>query len=295
MNITPLMGISFEELEGSPRVVINQHGLSATRSFRVAWNDWQAFARELIGTWRIIGNATQFVPPIAFPGLANLIVSELQLEPFDGTGPDGGNNVSLGAFTNTYTAGGARVTAVYRTMYDEQNLDRADLPAVPQGTYLTYASELSAESIVVPGRIFKWLGTSPAERVPDDQAPGILIPTGSHTLSWQRVLRPPWTAIRSLRGKVNSAPFLSAPAGTVLFLGAQATRQFQFVIGGGFWQIEYRFTECTKELTTGSKVGWNFFYKEQKVGNEHWVEIKDLDDRSPYLGGDFSQLFAFGG
>lgn len=294
MAVSPA-GINFEELENSPRIAINQQGVNAIRVFKLAWADWQAFARELIGTWRIIGGATQFISPIPFPGLPNLIVWEVSVEPFHPDSPDGNVAVSLGAFTNTYTAGGAKVTAHYKTQFDEDNQDRPDLPPVPKGTYLTYSAELGAEVMTIPGRSFKWVGTAPVEKLPDDLNPGILVPTGAFTLHWQRVLRPPWSAIRATRGKVNSTSFLGAPPGTVLFVGAQVTRQFQFVVDGGFWQVEYKFSENTKELTTGSKVGWNFFYKPEKLGAEHWVEVQSQDDNTnPYLSADFAPLFQFG-
>jgi hypothetical protein len=294
MSLTPLFGIQFEELDGSPRITINQQGVLATRSFKVGWTDWQNFAKELIGIWRIIGAATQFVSPIAFPGLPNLIVSEVHVEPFQPDSPDGNAGVTLGAATNSYAAGGAKVTAQYRTQFDLNNRDRDDLPQVPDGTFLVYSAELAAEVLTIPGRTFEWVGTAPAEMLPDDLNPGILIPSGDFTLDWQRVLQPPWTVIRGTRGKVNSSVFLGAPAGCVLFLGAQVTRQFQFIEDGGFWQVEYRFSENTKELSTGAKVGWNYFYKETPVAGEHWVEVRDQSGRTPYLAADFTPLFSFG-
>ncbi len=35
----------------------------------------------------MIGLATQFIPPIEFPGLPNLIVSDVQVEPFEVQSP----------------------------------------------------------------------------------------------------------------------------------------------------------------------------------------------------------------
>jgi hypothetical protein len=293
VSVSPLFGVTFEELEGSPKILINQQGVSATRTFKVAWADWQSLAQELIGIWRLLGGATYFVSPISFPGMTNLIVSDVVVEPYQPESPDANPQVSLGAFTNTYK-GGAKLTAGYRTRFDQNNNQRPDLPSVPRGTYLTYTADLSAELMTVPGRTFEWVGTSPAEFLADDVNPGILLPTGRFTLMWHRVLQPPWTAIRNARGKVNNATFLSAPTGTVLFLGAQVTRQFQFIDDGGFWQIEYSFSENLKELTTGAKVGWNYLYKDKKVGAEHWCEIRDHDGRNPYLSADFAPLFQFG-
>ena len=54
------MSVAFEELEGSPRIQLNEQGVIGLRSFRVAWDDWQTLARELVGTFRAIGLVTNF-------------------------------------------------------------------------------------------------------------------------------------------------------------------------------------------------------------------------------------------
>ncbi|HEY2840276.1 MAG TPA: hypothetical protein VGJ26_14060 [Pirellulales bacterium] len=287
------MSVPFEELEGSPRIRINEQGTTAIRAFRVAWDDWQDFAHELIGEFSVLGLSTQFVPPIAFPGLPNLIVSDVQVEPFDPGNPNGAGGVSLGAFTNAYPDGGAKVTATYRTMFDELNRSRPDLPNVPDGTFLTYSADLGSERIAVPGRAWLW-SDDPTVRVPDDVNPGLLIPSGVFTLRWQRVPLPPWSQIRQLRGKLNSDTFVSSTPGTVMFLGARVSRRFQFIADGGYWNLEYTFSENTKTLADGaSKVGWNYFFKETAIGGEHWLAIEDQDGAAPYPTGDFLQLFQF--
>ncbi len=104
---------------------------------------------------------------------------------------------------------------------------------------------------------------------------------------------PPWAAIRALRGKVNSVPFLESPVGTVLFLGVKAVREFQMLQVGGMWRLDYYFSEQTKELNGGGRVGWNYFYKEEAADGEHWTAITDAGGRAPYQAGDFSYLFQF--
>ncbi len=285
------MAVSFEELEGSPRIRINEQGVTAVRLFHVAWSDWQEFARELIGTFRVVGLATQFVPPIEFPGLPNLIVADLNVEPFDPANPSGDVGVSLGSATNAYLAGGAKVTATYRTLFDEDSRSRKDLPKVPDGTLLTYTADLGSERMAVPGRSWRW---SDGSRVADDVNPGLHVPSGVYTLRWQRVPLPPWNGIRAMRGKVNGSDFLSAPAGTVMFLGARVSRRFQFLGDGGLWSLDYTFSERTKALSDGStQVGWNHFFKETPVSGEHWSAIADSTGNPPYASGDFLQLFQF--
>ena len=285
------MSVAIEELDGSPRFRIAESGTTAVRRLLVAWNQWQALARELVGTYRVVGGGFSFVAP-SHVLLNNLIVSELAVDPWPEEKITSGALTSIASSPNDYPH--AVVTATYRTIYDANNQPRDDLPSVPAGTILTYSADLGAEYMTVPGRVWRWVDPPDNPKVPEDVNPGLLIPSGAYQLTWRRVPRPPWNKIRELRGKVNSGTFVGAPAGTVLFLGARATREFQFLEEGGFWRIEYSFLECTKELTTGAKVGWNYFYKELKVGSEHWVRIEDQDGGAPYRQGDLTQLFQFG-
>ena len=285
------MTVPFQELDGSPKYRIAQSGTTATRRFLVAWPLWQAFARELLGTYQVIGGAFSFTAPSHLL-LGNLIVSELAVDPWPEEKITSGDLLSLASSPNDYEY--AMVTAGYRTIHDQNNLSRPDLPAVPDGTLLTYSADLGAEYVTVPGRVWNWDAAPDDPRVPDDVNPGLLIPQGTYQLTWHRVALPPWEAIRQLRGKVNQAEFVGAPPGTVLFLGARASREFQFVENGGFWRIEYAFLENTKELSSGEQAGWNHFYKESAVDGEHWVAIEDQDGNPPYRAGDLNALFQFG-
>jgi len=287
------MSIAFEELAGSPRLTISQQTTTATRTFRVAWDDWQDFAAQLVGRYTTVGCSFDFVPPLEFPDMPNLVVSELDVEPFDPENPDGGEVSTLTTGANSYPDAGAKITARYETLFDANNQPRPDLPGVPSGTFLTYVADMGAEYQTIPGRVWRWNDTPDDPPVSPDINPGVLIPTGTYRLIWHRVALPPWSAIRQLRGKVNDGSFGGAPAGTVLMMGARITREFQFQRDDGFWRVEYRFAEKTVELSDGTKVGWNYFYKEKAVDGEHWVDIKDDDDQAPYKDGDFSGLFQF--
>ncbi len=288
------MVVSFEELEGSPRIQIREEGTEAQRFFRIDWDDWPDFARELVGHYKVTGDAFSFIEPIEFPGFPNLIVSQLEIEPFEPSRPDGAKVITLRSGANRYLDGGARITAMYTTRFDRDNQPRAEMPQPVDGTYLTYSADLGADYMATPGRNWNWDAPPGDPKVGADVNPGLLIPQGAFQLTWRRVALPPWDTIRQLRGKVNQAQFMGAPAETVLFLGAKATREFQFVEDGGYWRIEYHFLENTKELTTGAKVGWNHFHKETSVAGEHWVAIEDADGTRPYKSGDFTQLLLLG-
>lgn len=261
------------------------------REFRVAWSDWQAFSRELLGSYQRVGCFFQFTPPMSFPDMSDVVVTSLNVEPFDGGNPDGSDIRSIEAGTNSYPSAGAKVTATYESLHHAGS--RSDLPTVPDGTYLTFQTDLGAEYLSVPGRVWRWATPPDFRKLPPDVNPGIVIPTESYRLTWHRVASPDWDILRSLRGKINSETFMGSEAGTVLFLGAKATREFSFVGDDGFWKIEFTFSERAIELAGGGLAGWNYFYKELPIGGEHWAEIEDITGNSPYASADLETLFAF--
>lgn len=286
-----------EELEGSPIVEIEEDGTSATRLFRLPnWDEWRRFARDLIGHYLFIGDVFYFVRPIEFPGFVNLIVSRIRVEPLDPQHPVGDLNF-LRVGTNQYPDAGAKLSVHYKTVYDTDNQQHPDNPKVPRGTYLSYRVDLSTEVETIPGRSWVYdIGGAPP--LPDDIQPKLIRPSGGYTLTWHRVIRPPWSAIRLLRGKLNSASFLGAAPGTVLFLGARMTRQFQFLETGGFWEIRYSFAEDTKKLKDQqTSVGWNYFpRRSENPGDENWAPIRHANSspaEPPYQSGDFNLLFQF--
>src|SRR5947209_17764449 len=105
------MSVSFEELEGSPRLQVGETGMTAWRSFRVAWADWPDFCRELIGSYRVVGGSFVFTAPREVPGFPNLVLSGIELVPFDPASADGTGAVTLVAAPNACTVGGARLPA----------------------------------------------------------------------------------------------------------------------------------------------------------------------------------------
>jgi hypothetical protein len=287
------MAVSFEELEGSPTINLSPQGMTALRLFRVAWDDWPALVQDLIGYYDRVGSTATFTAPLEFPGVENLVVSEIAVEPFDPGNPEGTSVASLTQGTNGYPAAGARVAATYRTLFDSATTARSDMPPVPAGTYLTYDAELSAEFQAVPGRTWHWAASGNPPLAPD-QSPALLVPSGAFHLTWLRVPLPPWQAMRDLRGRVNDASFMGAPAGTVIYLGATVERQFPFSPSGGFWRVTYSFAERAIPLAGGATAGWNYQYKESPVSGQHWIAIADDSGNAPYPAVDFAQLFQFG-
>ncbi len=288
------MPVPFEELEGSPRFSIRHDETLAVRAFRVAWNDWPQFVHELVGRYEARAGQVYFVPPLGLPGFAHLLVSDVEVEPFEPSCPDGSTVRTLYSGANRYPAAGAKVVATYRTRFDEDNAGRIKLPRVPRGTFLTYEADLAAEYLAMPARTWRWDIPPDFPPLAPDVHPGRMLPQSLLRITWHRVPFPPWDAIRALRGCVNDAEFIDSPPGTVLFLGARAKREFTFQSGAGFWRLEYAFQENVKELSTGAQVGWNHWYRESPHDDEHWLAIADEDGNPPYAQGDLSQLFALG-
>ena len=285
------MPIAYEELAGSPKLAATHWGAKAVRSFRVAWDDWLSFARSLLGYAHATAGVATFVAPTPFPGLENLIVTEIAVEPFDPESPAAQPELDLRRDTNRYESG-ARVTATYEALAQWGPSGRRGMPSVPTGTYLSFRGDLGVESIRTPGRYWRW-PTSGSPPLADDVNPLLTIPSGHLQLTWLRVHAPPWSAQRALRGKVNAGEFLGAPAGTVLFTGARVAREFQILDDAALWRIDYFFAEQTEPLAGGGHGGWNHYYREEAEGDEHWLAVADEDGNPPYAAGDFDALFQF--
>jgi hypothetical protein len=298
VSLTP-NGAYFEELGGSPTLEINTQGISAMRKFWIPKTaDLTAFVQEVMGVWVMQGNSPTgtcfFQPPMSYPGFGNVVPSDIKVVPHMpdspmGTFPVG---VTLNGPANDYS-GGWDVTVEYTTQYNV-NPWASFQPAVPNGTYLSYSADLGAETMIIPGRAVSW--GQYVDGVPEllvdasgqdmivkaDVEVGIQRPTGNYTLTWDRVLEPPWAAIRLTRGHVNATTFMGAPPMCVLFLGAQVSRQFQFTDDGGFWKVEYKFAENSVTLNSGTEVsGWNYKFNPDMVNDENWTPLFTYSMTSP--------------
>jgi hypothetical protein len=291
-----------EELEGSPTIEIGFDNTSATRIFRVPnWSDWPAFAGLLIGRYDSTGSLVTITPGIPFPGMPFLFVDRLLIEPFDPANPDGGN-ASLGFGTNEYPMAGAKLTASYRSRFNDE--DSGNLrPTVPDGTFLEIDGDIGAEKVTFPGRQVSD-SSDPSKRFEDDTLLHQLVPLEELNMTWHYVRRPPWNAMRSLRGKVNGAmtPSSWAPGGKflgfeheqVLYLGSTYNREFQFGERTGFWKIKHRFAIKQTFRNDGSPCGWNHVPRRDGTTTDfHRVTLADGVDKPPYRTGDFEPLFGY--
>jgi hypothetical protein len=138
-------------------------------------------------------------------------------------------------------------------------LSDVSLPEVPANTFLTYETDRDAQTVHVSGDSLALPGdltaSNSAAPVVVGQTPAIfpttamgdvILPVTIHRLTWRRVTRPPWTAIRECQGMLNDSAFLGVPAGQLLFDGVKTTRELLDLPDGNpqlVWRLDYRFRE----------------------------------------------------
>lgn len=273
------MAVAFEELENSPRLTISAGKFRGVREFKVAWADHADFILELLGGYRIVGGQPVVVPAAGFPGWFGSIAEEVSVEPFPPDNPNGAAIRSIYEGANLYSF--AKVIATYGVPDNRNTANRPGLPNVPAGTFLSFSSDFGADYLSTPSGWWKWSSDGEKLNTEDAPPPGFLLGTEDFTLTWHRVLSPPWSEIRSARGKINSAPFLDHPAGHVMFMGGRTGIDVDF--GQlSVWRLEYAFKAKSHH--------WNHFFR-RDAGFE---EIESDSGQPPFPSTNFASLFQFG-
>ena len=223
-----------------------------------------------------------------FPGKPWLVLSKADYEAM-GDEKIGGGNFQGTVINETDAAGVAQPTNGYKftLTYETPTFDQGslpdpgnqDLPPLPTDTFLTVKIDLGMMVLATEKSAYEWVTTNDS----GSQALGVKTeiaafrPTETLTLTWHRVPFPPWTNIKTLRGKLNNAVFLGHFAGTVMFVGLVGSREFQ-VNGQRQWQLDYKFV--IKEVPYQDPVlgeqfaGWNeFLRKDPGANNPEWQLI----------------------
>lgn len=248
------MPITYEELEGSPSIIMDREGGSARRVFKVAWSDIGRAITEIFP-----GAAFGYPYTASVPGFPWLRASRMDIAPWN---PEGmtGNFESM----NTYPSG-ARISVDY-VPFKWPETDATEGPAgansdIQDITFLEHKVNFGGEYLTLPNNGVRWdqdpagentftpqagkYDTTQADknfRVFEDVNVGITIPTIEHALTWHYVRRPPWTGIRNCLGKVNSEIHMNTAPETLLFTGASAERSYS-TAGIPTWKLEYRISE----------------------------------------------------
>jgi len=288
------MTVAFEELDNSPKESFDDGSFTARRRFKVAWNDRLDFLQELYGGYKMVGGQFVFVPRASYPPVPQAIVTNVEIEPYPPDKPSD-QITALSNGINGYPY--AIVAATYKIKEDnsQSSANQPSLPSVPDGTFLTYSSDTGGEFLMTPGAAWK---SSPGDKtLKDEVGVPIFIGHEDFTLSWQRVARPPWAAMRDIRGHVNASQFMIYEAETVMYLGSRPSIEFQLQ-QPSTWKLEHRFSvkQIEKTASPGSYVGWNHYWFDEAEAGEHWLKLVDAEagGDSPYQTADFSKLFQFG-
>ena len=276
------MSVPFKELGGSPQEEYTLEGFRAQRQFLIAWDDRDAFAGEVLGAVAQHGATTW----VQYPGKPTAFAVRLRYEPFDPDNPDCKALTDLAEGLNGYTSSFAKVTVDYQTVSPQ---DRQDGPQAETGTHLTYRMEWGVEpQELLPGG-WTWQD-QPALPAPADLVPAKAVPFTDHHLTWSQVIYPPWDAIRTLQGKINSAAFLGCAPGTVLFMGAEANKLYRSGLETGAsefcWRIHYVFRQRALKQG-GQALGWNHFWRPDPPG---WAVLQSAAGPL-YEAADLSLLF----
>jgi hypothetical protein len=252
------------------------------------WDDRQLMVEQLLGEGYEFGGSNR----AQYPGKPDVVAMQVRCEPLaDDVHPQVLSELTEGL--NRYN-GFAKVTVDYELLLPS---GRADLPAVEEGTLLTYRQGSDADTMVLPGQALTW-ASGVEESVPPEAVPLIQVPIIEHRFTWRRVVSPPWEAIRLGVGTVNDPEFLGCAAGSVLFSGATTELEFtrfdDLSDPAMTWRIEYLFREKAVKTVDGSVAGWNHAFRSLPVEDPGWDELIDANGNRPYASSDFAQLFQLG-
>jgi hypothetical protein len=288
------MTVAFKELAGSPIEVFGIEGIKAERRLLCAYEDRYTVVTALLGDGGEFGGNPQCFYPNC--GLARAI--RVRIEPFEKKPDDQGAFDDLTADLNGYSGQFVELVVGYEALGLAGHPPH--LPAPEQGTFLTYRMDFGGEYVALPGQSLQWQSDATLP-VPPEAVPTLRVPIIEHHVTWQRVINPPWDAIRACVGSVNAASFLGAAAETLLFDGAKADRQFtglddlqepQFG-----WRITYVFREKTIRVLDAANdqatYGWNHCYCSVPLPSAGWDRLVDSQGNAFYRTADFSPLFQF--
>ena len=285
-------GIFYRPLAPSPTLTFAREEQSAEEIYMMAWDALDDFVDESLPEIQNIGSFT--VPQMrrSFPDRDDLQTERIVATPFYGEMP--------GDLDGTLVADGveaakwARVTISYKVS-EESEQDPTQDPNDPE-TFLTHRRSMGGEWFIQQG-VPEWVDASATDdaAVADGDANAKInknpffdvkrfIPTIEHSLIWKAVLDPPFDAIIALLGTLNDELLFGAQAETMLFIGAEAEREFTNR-GQKPWRLDLRFRERKDP-------DWNTFWNPEV---KKWQRIlwKDADgNKEPtYPTGDHSFLF----
>lgn len=242
------MPIAFDDEGGFPRMVFEPFRSRATRQGIIAWADISALINDVFPQADVAGI---FPQPIEFPDYGWMLATSMSVEPV-GERVTGATTPSL---TTLPIYEKARITIEYAA--PDHDTDLADPVEL-----LSHRWSPGAEFLVLPTSRLTWAEDGALAK---DVNAGLLVPTIEHEITWNQILFPPFAAIRTRIGRVNSADigFVTGniDGETLLFLGAELSRQIM-TDGARAWQVTYMFSERrVAAADQDDPGGWNHFYR----------------------------------
>lgn len=237
------------------------------------WSDSDGFCNALLGFGHASGPGGTTVTkgsPHQYPLSTNLFCQSAVV--VEGLG----NPILSAAGTPNYD-GGALVQAEYRPAkfdfgpLDYNNTNNQIDPGTPL-TYCTQELDFNTETLLIEGHM---AGDVPAK---------IQVPTTVLNLTFHELPYLPVTAMRNLRGRVNSTAFLGAATGLVLFRGGSTQRKFN-ADGSVVQEVKLCFEE------RDSHYPWNS--GPTKGAPYTWVPVVDTNGNKPYKTADLNPLVIF--
>jgi hypothetical protein len=325
--------VPFEEIGGSPTYALTRTGITATRTLKVRWDYVDALVREF--------NPRPGNLFATFPGRRALWVDTIDIQPWPSTDPQG--ELILNPYQDMAWYQWAQVKVNYTTKphdtEDGNSPRQGDKPNAGNDTILSHKVTVGGEYLILPSKGLVWSeyydpktdqhGIGPimgvdkkgnpvqvgggSRTVAEEVNAGVFVPTVEHNITWHYVAFPPWTAMRTAVGKVNSASWIRCPPGTVLFLGAEASIDIS-AEETKYWTVDYKFVYKNQATADDPEPkGWNYFLRpasglwekiERKpptviqqqpaLGQPVMVPLVDFQagvDRPVYDSADFGPLF----
>ena len=296
--------VAFNEIPGkSPKRVITPNGQRATRTGRVAWGDVDALIAELFPPTIASGGSVNQFAGAQYPGVPNLRLVSMQIDPSSQKMSTAQTTTQEHTTVISYD-NPAEVTLEYETIAPPTNeAENQEQENIDPVLFLTHRWSIGGEFMTIPTLGFYW--EIDGEDVQDVDA-GIFIPTIEHSITWPRVIRPPFSVMRTRIGTVNNAALTFSTgviaAETLLFLGAELKRDIMSD-GARAWEVTYKFSEKriiaedddTADASTQTVGGWNHFYRsdadiQPNPGFYRIIREQSLTD-GPYFQTAFSNLF----
>jgi hypothetical protein len=270
----PTVGTSalqYEVMAGSPTFSFARDDFSKQEEWKMTWNDAKDLAAVLYPPPKWVGGFLVAQPPLSqsISVMGNTVVLVADAASFEPFNKD---------FVGGQAEGEqwAKVNVTFKLRNDDEE----------EETLLSHSITIGGEFMTLPNSqmLYKTTGNPVAN---EDIKAAKVVPSLEHSMEWNEVPQIPYSAIRSCIGCVNGGSFFGAAAETLLFSGADISRQVT-TDGTKPWKVSYKFSEKGINAYSGLG-GWNHFYDPL---NDRWdYLVSSVNGAKVYETRNFSTLF----